>query len=475
MASTLKRISALLLTAVMLISGAFSASAKKISQSDINNMNSQIAGTQAEINRLNGNRNEIRDKQKEIAEQLKEIEKETAKVEELKLLLDLQIEYLTEEILTTEKIVMQCQNDIALKTAMIESTKQELEEKEALFIEFFRNNYEQGSTKLKYIEILLTSRSISDFILNVQYIGSILDYEQYLLDSTENLIATYKSQVSDLEKMQALNSENIASLDEKKQTVDTLSAEAGDYILQLMKDEEKALALEEQMEKAESDLLDEIQALVDKKNNQVATKEELEKQYEEQKRAEEELRKQQEEEKRREEEEKKKQEQQQGGSSSGSSSSSSSSSSSGIVKDGEWQWPINYNLGKWTSPFGWRPDPFGSGKMKYHNGVDLALAGGNNIYAVDDGTVLISKRHNSFGNYVVILHDNGYKTLYAHASKLLVSVGDRVAQGKIIAKVGTTGDSTGNHLHFSVINPKGDYVNPADFFPTLFSKLKRYF
>lgn len=451
----LKRIATILLSLTLLLSSVFSANAKKISQSDINDINSQIASTQAEINRLNGNRNDIRDKQAEIAEKLAEIERETATMEELKVLLDLQIEYLTEEILTTENIIRQCEDDIALKTEMIASTKQQLEEQEALFIDFFRNNYEQGSTKLKYIEILLTSRSISDFILNIQYIGSILDYEQYLLESTENLIATYESQVLDLEKMQTLNAENIASLDETKKTVDTLSSEAGEYIAQLMEDEEKALALEAEMEQAEADLLDDIQALVDKKNSQVLTKEELEKQLEEQKRAEEELKKQEEQNKK--------------------PSGGGSSSSSGVVKDGEWQWPIDFNLGRWTSPFGWRPDPFGSGKSKWHNGVDLALGGGNNIYAVDDGTVIISKYHRSFGNYVVILHDNGYKTLYAHASKLLVSVGDRVAQGKIIAKVGTTGDSTGNHLHFSVIDPGGDYVNPVDFFPTLFAKLKRYF
>ena len=98
----LKRVFALVLTLTMLFTGILSASAKKVSQSDINNMNSQIASTQAEINRLNGNRNEIRDKQKEIAEQLKQLEKETAKVEDLKLLLDMQIEYLTEEIITTQ-------------------------------------------------------------------------------------------------------------------------------------------------------------------------------------------------------------------------------------------------------------------------------------------------------------------------------------------------------------------------------------
>ena len=139
MKGTLKKISAVSLAVLMIFSGMITANAKKISQSDINNINSQIANTQAEINRLNGNRNDIRNKQKEIAEKLAQIEKETAEAEELKLLLDLQIEYLIEEILTTENIVRQCTEDIALKTEMIGSTKAELEEKEALFIEFFRN------------------------------------------------------------------------------------------------------------------------------------------------------------------------------------------------------------------------------------------------------------------------------------------------------------------------------------------------
>lgn len=449
MITNLRRFVTFLLASVLILSP-ISANAAKISQSDINKIESDIASTQAEINRLNGDRNDLYEKQKEIKEQLEQLKADTDSAEQRKALLDLQLEYLVGQIVATEDIIRACEEDIELKTQMIQSTKEQLDEQEAVFIEFFRNNYEQGSTKLKYIEILLTSRSISDFILNIQYIGSILDYEQYLLDSTENLIITYESQVSDLENMKDLYDENMVTLDANKETVDELSAEAVEILNKLKEDRETAIQLDEQYRQDELDLLGEIQALVDEKNSQVQTKEELEKQYEEQLRAEEEAKKEQ-------------------------NKKPVTSGGNNIVKEGEWIWPIDYNKGRWTSPFGYRPDPFGGSKYVYHNGVDLALGAGNNIYAVDDGTVLISTRHRSFGNYVVILHDNGYRTLYAHASKLLVSVGDRVAQGKVIALVGTTGDSTGNHLHFAVISPNGNYVNPVDFYPTLFSKLKRYF
>ena len=450
MVNKFKKLIVLLLASVMLLSPV-SVNAAKVSQGDINKIESEIASTQAEINRLKGDRDDLYKKQKEIEEQLKKLAADTASAQKRKELLDLQLEYLVSQVLATEDMIRACEEDISLKTQMIESTKKQLQEQEAVFIEFFRNNYEQGSTKLKYIEILLTSRSISDFILNVQYIGSILDYEQYLLDSTENLIITYESQITDLEEMKTLQSQNMTDLNETKETVDALSEEAIQLLEDLKKDKETALEMEEEYQQYEMDILDEIQSLVDKKNNQVLTKEDLEKQYQEQLRAEEEAKKEQ------------------------NKKPVSSSGKQDIVKEGDWIWPVDYSKGKWTSPFGTRDDPFGGSSFINHHGVDLALPAGNNIYAVDDGTVIIATTHRTLGNYVVVLHDNGYRTLYAHASKLLVSVGDRVAQGKVIALVGTTGASTGNHLHFAVINLKGNYVNPVDFYPTLFSKLKKYF
>ena len=90
---------------------------------------------------------------------------------------------------------------------------------------------------------------------------------------------------------------------------------------------------------------------------------------------------------------------------------------------------------------------------------------GADILAAESGTVILAASHYSYGNYVIIDHGGGYATLYAHASALLVSAGDTVTRGQVIAKVGSTGNSTGPHLHFEVRingvtqNPLG-YVSP---------------
>ncbi len=88
-----------------------------------------------------------------------------------------------------------------------------------------------------------------------------------------------------------------------------------------------------------------------------------------------------------------------------------------------------------------------------HNGIDLAAPAGNTIYAAAAGTVIVSANsgwNGGYGNYVVIAHANGTQTLYSHAQSVSVSVGDKVTQGQVIGKVGSTGKSTGAHLHFEV-------------------------
>lgn len=115
-----------------------------------------------------------------------------------------------------------------------------------------------------------------------------------------------------------------------------------------------------------------------------------------------------------------------------------------------------------TSEFGLRRDPF-TGKQTGHGGLDLAAAYGTPIRAVAAGTVILARYgHASYGNYIVIDHGGGICTLYAHCSALTATVGQTVAAGDQIAKVGSTGRSTGNHLHIEVrIN--GERVNPRTF------------
>lgn len=111
-----------------------------------------------------------------------------------------------------------------------------------------------------------------------------------------------------------------------------------------------------------------------------------------------------------------------------------------------------------TSRCGWRPDPF-TGVRQYHPGIDMAINAGTPIYAALGGKVVVAGWSNLYGNYVIIDHQNGYQTLYGHMQKCLCSVGQEVSTATKIGLVGSTGYSTGPHLHFTVYK-NGKVVDP---------------
>ena len=117
--------------------------------------------------------------------------------------------------------------------------------------------------------------------------------------------------------------------------------------------------------------------------------------------------------------------------------------------------------GAYTSNFGWRVDPF-TGRSAMHEGVDFMAEAGTAIHASAAGVVVYADTHPQYGNMIEIDHGNDIVTRYAHASRLLVRVGQVVRRGDRIAEVGSTGRSTGNHLHFEV-RYKGNAQNPARF------------
>ncbi|MFP4509437.1 MAG: peptidoglycan DD-metalloendopeptidase family protein [Spirochaetaceae bacterium] len=114
--------------------------------------------------------------------------------------------------------------------------------------------------------------------------------------------------------------------------------------------------------------------------------------------------------------------------------------------------------GRLTSGFGYRPDPF-TGRRSFHNGVDWAAPRGTAITASMAGRVVESGVHSIYGNYVVIQHPEGFQSLYAHLDRILVNRGQTVDQRQRIATMGSTGRSTGNHLHFSLFR-NGQAVDP---------------
>ena len=134
-----------------------------------------------------------------------------------------------------------------------------------------------------------------------------------------------------------------------------------------------------------------------------------------------------------------------------------------IEGTGGYIWPLN-GYTRISSPFGYRICPFHGREL--HGGVDIPAPYGTPVHAAKSGRVVTSTYGSSYGNYIVLAHGDGTRTLYAHMSARLVSVGQTVSQGQTIGKVGSTGSSTGNHLHFETWtgSTSGTRVNPMLYF-----------
>ncbi len=123
---------------------------------------------------------------------------------------------------------------------------------------------------------------------------------------------------------------------------------------------------------------------------------------------------------------------------------------------GMFSWPVTGTI---TSPFGWRSNPFG-GAPEFHQGLDIAAPSGTTVTAAAGGTVIMAQWYGGYGNYILIDHGGGYSTGYGHLSAIYVSTGQSVQRGQAIGAVGSTGQSTGPHLHFEV-RIAGKPVDPA--------------
>ena len=338
---------------------------------------------------------------------------------------------------------------IAQNQQELDEAQKELETLNEKNKERIRAMEEDG--KISYWSVVFKANSFTDLIDRLSMIREIAEADQRMLQSLDEAaqkVALFQeelvSQKASLEQSRQEQLETQKAMEEKR-------AEA-DELLQQLNSERKDLEAEHEAVEAEKNaMLEEIA--------------QAEKEYTAQKQREEEERRRREEEERRkrEEEERRQQAQQNGGSSSGSSSSSGSgSSSSGSdnkptpppSNDSGWRQPCSYVY--ISSPYG----PRGSG---FHNGVDFAANRGTPIYASRSGTVTKARSMTtSYGNHVVINHGDGFSSLYAHMDYFVVSAGQYVTQGQLIGYVGSTGNSTGPHLHFTIMY-NGSSVNPMKY------------
>jgi murein DD-endopeptidase MepM/ murein hydrolase activator NlpD len=417
-----------------------------------------------EIDSYKQEQNEREREAAEKEEELEGIEEEISDVKE-------EIKQLDDEVIDTNDQISVKEEEVEETTARVEQLHAEIEElkeriadRDDLLKERVKSMYQNGGN-VNYLEVVLGAQSFGDLVERVSALNSIASQDQAILE--EHIV--------DMEALEIATEEledELASLENQMGELESLKAQLEEQL-----DAKGVLIadLEEQGYEIEDNLLsiEEEQELL--KAQEEAAKQELAAWEEEQKRLEEERRKKEEEERRQREEaerqeaeRKKAEEASQSSSSSSNNSSNETASSSNDSGSAIFHRPAN---GRVTSGFGSRTHPV-YGTTRQHNGIDYGRDGGTGIFAAEAGTVVSARSMGGYGNTIIITHvidGETYATLYAHLASFNVSVGDRVSRGQNIATMGTTGTSTGVHLHFEV-HPGGytggsSAVNPAPYLP----------
>jgi len=413
---------------------------------------------------LKENRTLARDNYQTALEEYQSAELDYMKAQKAKEALDNEITALEGEIDTTNNLLNTYNTQLAYYTEEIAKKETEIDERWGVFLDRVRINYEDSFTS--YLEIVLSSDSFSDLLYRVDIIASLLDYDKHVLAALDTAKKDLTTMQNEYQSLQFKAQETLADLMEQLPVLEDrraesalLLAELDAKVLEAMRSKETTEALKAQIEQSyaeKSAQLEKAEAEIEEKIRK-AQEEAARKAREEaeQKRKEEEERKQQA------AQQQQQQQQQQSSSTPSQSTTSTPSTNKTPVVTGKYAWPTESAYTKISSYFGWRTSPL-TGKPEFHNGVDIPAAYGTAIYAVDGGTVILSEKHYSYGNYIVIDHGNGLSTLYAHNTKNLVKVGDVVDKGQQIATCGSTGDSSGNHCHFSV-RVDGSPVNPMNY------------
>lgn len=395
-----------------------------------------------------------KEEQKELERQKKEMEKKIASLENEKSntteyieKVDIELNSAYEAMSILENDIMVCEDDIA-KTS--EELTQSIAKKDTQYETMkarIKYMYENGDTS--FFELFTDSDSLEDLLNQAEYRTQISKYDDDLLKRYEETCVVVEKTKEEYElQLVELN----AAKDRQQFLIDSLNelvANKAAYIMQLS--DELGVSEEEYFE-----YFDEIEA----KKTEIAGLEEKERkriEEEERKRREEEERKRREEEerKRREEEERKRREEEQRRL---AELANVEVKIETAIDKMIWPFPTDHNV---YSYYGYRISPI-SGKREFHSGIDIGGAYGSDIVAALSGTVIKATWSTANGNHVVIDSGNGVLTYYLHASKLLVSVGDEVKQGEVIMKCGSTGWSTGPHLHFTV-KIDGVTVNPLNY------------
>ncbi|WP_288617355.1 murein hydrolase activator EnvC [uncultured Eubacterium sp.] len=407
----IRQITGVVMAAVFLatIAGSAGASAASGSISEAQKRKTQLEN---DLNDAQALIEQLQDQEGDIQEAVRELDDRLTVISGNIDALEVQTRQKNKELLDT-------QNQLAAARA------DESEQYESMKV---RIRYMYQNSGISYLEALLESGSFAKMLKQVDYMSTMMQYDRAKLEEyqqtqalIQNAEETIRKDKADLEALQA-------QLEEEQQAVNLLMQEKETQLSGVRQGiseaEQNAQQYQQEIE-AENQLIQEMLAA------EAA------------------------EEKKRQEEQQKQQESQKNNASSGSNVDTND-----VYEGGVFTWPCPSSR-KITSGFGYRDKPT-AGATSYHQGYDIGASAGAAIVAAADGVVTSTGYSSVLGNYVILSHGGGLFTIYEHCSAVLVSQGQSVSRGSTIAKVGSTGVSTGPHLHFGV-QLNGKYVDPGNY------------
>ena len=377
---------------------------------------------------------DLRAKQAEIQKQSDELEKSIAENKDQtktlvsqKAEIDQEMEMSRQKIENLNEQIQQLNLLIAEKQTELEASVAKEEALQKQYKARLRSMEETGS--VSYWSILFRASSFSDLLDRVDMIREIAESDQLMLKQLSAATQAVETERADLEQQKQDLQQTEDDLAAEQAELETKRAEADKLITQMQVEyaslsdeflaaEADEAAVREQIKKTETDYFN---ALAKEQAAAAAAAAAANK---------------------------------------ASNSNNSSASSSGGASSGGFAFPLAYSTGV-TCAYGPRVHPI-NGNKSFHYGVDLAAGMSTEIYATKSGTVTGATYGEANGYYVTINHGDGYSSIYAHMTNYVVSVGDSVKQGQLIGYVGTTGWSTGPHLHFEILY-NGSNVNPMNY------------
>ena len=364
-------------------------------------LTNQLDSIQQQVNQQNAAKADAETVIGSVSEQLRQIEE--------------QLRQATAELGTIKEQRVAVENDITLNERQLAEAQKRLEGRESVFYKRVRDIYING--RLSYLDVVIGSKDFSDFANRLEVLKRIIDSDITLINEIKKDRADIEAHKQKLEADRAKLVELEKSALAKQAEIEQKKAERNVVLQKAQNDRATAMQAIEELNASSA----QVSAMLKERQAARAAAAAA-------------------------------------AAAAAQSSGGQGASDNWVQGTGQLGWPVS---GEITSPYGYRVHPIW-GTTIYHSGIDIGVDEGTPVHAADGGVVVWSGWMGGYGYAVVIDHGNGLSTLYGHNSELAVDEGQSVAKGQVISYAGSTGNSTGPHVHFEV-RVNGDPVDPMGY------------